>query len=145
MLGELDVSSDVLKLTNSLHSQWDTAFGIPQATNQSMSPPLSEHPSSTFDIMAPPETPHQSNFPSFFAPHVGSSLPTSATGIPTSAMPYELTQPSENFPISETEQFVSPSMWRDAVASAFPNGLKRTWDYGTTNPAMMAKAQRRAR
>ena len=137
--------SEVLKLTNILYSQWDTAFGIPQATNQTLSPPLSEHPSSTFDIMAPPETPHQSNFPSFFAPHIGISLPASTTGIPTSAMPYELTQPSENFPMSETEQFVSPSMWRDAVASAFPNSLKRTWDYGTTNSAMMAKAQRRAR
>lgn len=32
--------------------------------------------------------------------------------------------------------FVTPEMWRESVASVYEGGLKRSWDYDTTEPSM---------
>jgi hypothetical protein len=48
--------------------------------------------------------------------------------------------PQNSYPTDALE-YVSPTMWQDAVASSFGDGLKRNWDY-SSGATQMAKRQR---
>lgn len=37
--------------------------------------------------------------------------------------------PATQFSASQVQNFVTPAMWQESVASVYEGGLKRAWDY----------------
>lgn len=54
--------------------------------------------------------------------------------------------PSASFSSQTPQAFITPSMWRDAVASSFEDGLKRRWgDYSSAGLVDDSQPIKRAR
>ncbi|KAI9880132.1 MAG: hypothetical protein M1830_005161 [Pleopsidium flavum] len=115
-----------------IFDQWNTAFGPPQSnitaassTVSQTSPPLNMPPTSSGHDLTQTQATVQQHYPNTSGmaplPHVQQMPPAVYT--------------------SPGPAFVSPSMWRDTVASTFgPGGLKRRWDLGASD--MVSKRQR---
>ncbi|KAI9812464.1 MAG: hypothetical protein M1827_004695 [Pycnora praestabilis] len=114
-----------------IFDQWATAFGTPpvQPTPQTSPPPLRVSPTAGnhhHDLPHLHDTLHQNytHSPSMMNTPQSQPLPTVSY---TSAGP----------------AFVSPSMWRESVASVYTDGLKRRWDYDGND--MMPQVSKRTR
>ncbi len=116
-------------------SQWNTAFGAPVAVAATLQasmpqpPPISnancniQEPQST-NYATYNHTPTVSNY-STLLPQVQNEMP----------------QQTNFIPLHQT--YITPSMWQDAVASTYGDGLKRRWDSVPTE--MMGRVAKRTR
>ena len=125
----LSVKSRVARTTaNPRRSQWNTAFGTPPS---SMSAPTGSSIQHSPTIYTP------SSVGSHDLPHLQDtmqqhfSLPSNMPPLPQMQPP-----PVTSYAATPIQPFVSPSMWQDTVASAYPDpsgSLKRRWDMGASS------------
>ncbi|KAF1940230.1 hypothetical protein EJ02DRAFT_350457 [Clathrospora elynae] len=104
-----------------IFDQWNVAFGTPPPTSASSqsSPPLRPHPPGTNYDMRPAQDTIQPGY------QLSNTSPQSRNiHGPPSQIP-----PSSTY-ASATPAYVTPTMWQEAVASSFPDSLKRRWDQG---------------
>jgi len=50
---------------------------------------------------------------------------------------------NQQYATAPVPSFVSPSMWQESVASVYEGGLKRQWDYDSSNNVMNQAMKRR--
>lgn len=96
--------------------QWNTTFGT--AAHSDPAPQ-----SSSLNFPSPPGAPEISTLQDIQAVH--STLPTSSQ---------QQISPQQ-YSAAPVNNFVTPAMWQESVASVYEGGLKRGWDYDA-GPAM---------
>ncbi|KIW04048.1 hypothetical protein, variant [Verruconis gallopava] len=123
-----------------IFDQWNAAFGTPASSTSQPSPPMQRNQPGTFDVRSNQEglssqyhsTPPQANYA---APDANLQM---QTGIPA--------QQQGSYPPSQSNSFVSPSMWQQVVANSLVDGRKRMWTDYNSGQGMsmdaMAKRQR---
>ena len=105
-------------LLTSQKSQWHSAFGTPPPSNISAPPSMAQ----------PPYSPTVSVSSHDFS-HINETLPQPAFSV-TSNMTSRHMQAGTTYspPTSYPTSYVSPTMWRESVASTYNTGsLKRRW------------------
>jgi len=94
-----------------IFEQWNTSFG-PPAVQASPTSLASHNSALTIPSAAGPETQNLQDIQG-----VQGQLATGAQHM------------APQYPANPVQNFVTPSMWQESVASVYENGLKRAWDY----------------
>ena len=100
----------VRKLTN-FASQWNTSFGTPPSAQ----PPAALGAQSSSLSLA----------------STGASESSSIQDIQAAQaqLPSSQQLSSQHYQAAPVQNFVTPAMWQESVASVYEGGLKRSWDY----------------
>jgi hypothetical protein len=106
-------------------SQWNTSFGTPQPQN---SPTSVTAPSSSLSI----------------ASSGGLEVPTiqdiqAAQAQAAQLRPGAQQMPTPQYTAPQIQNFVTPAMWQESVASVYEGGMKRAWDYDSHSHMSMKR------
>ncbi|PTB74556.1 hypothetical protein M440DRAFT_1440022 [Trichoderma longibrachiatum ATCC 18648] len=102
-----------------IFEQWNTTFGTP-----AQSDPNPVSPASSLNMSSSSGAPEVPTIDDVHA--VNSSL---SAGSQHSIPPHQ-------YAAAPVPTFITPAMWQQSVASVYEGGLKRSWDYDGTTPAM---------
>ena len=116
-------------------SQWNTAFGAPVAAAATAQAPMPQ-PLPISNANCDTHEAQSANYATYN--HTPTVLNYS-TLLPQ--VPNEMPQQTNFMPPHQT--YITPSMWQDAVASTYGDGLKRRWDSVPTE--MMGRVTKRTR
>jgi hypothetical protein len=107
------------RYTDMTTRQWNTTFGTP-----AQSDPNPVSPASSLNMSSSSGAPEVPTIDDVHA--VNSSL---SAGSQHSIPPHQ-------YAAAPVPTFITPAMWQQSVASVYEGGLKRSWDYDGTTPAM---------